>query len=388
MHITSSLNIRLVFGALFVALLGALLFYWMTYIIPSDIPLHAEFIVFAATQHQVIPNFLYYLTVYVTAGCSYLMPSLLKASVMVLTLSLVLKYLVAWLVFAPGTGDGVNGNVAWYHKWGPVIVLSLLFTHSLPVWPALRLYLGQFPPNIWHNSTTIFLMPFALLLYYRTIKAFQAFTVRDMLMATGLVIVNILIKPSFLFPLFCTFPVFMCWRYGLKKEFLRVLVVLLCGGIFIFIEYLLIYKCANVYDDSSGIALQFFKFEVWRNFSQFPLLSLFASLFFPAMYVWRYFSKAKKDPVYIYTWSLFVASVLIYGVIIETGPRAYHGNFSFQVIICMFMLFLMTLKKYTEEIAGLAGVNRNAVLVGGAFLCHVGAELLYFIKMWCRGNMG
>jgi len=49
-----------------------------------------------------------------------------------------------------------------------MVSFTLLFVFSLPsvqVFTNKFYYLGQFTPNVWHNSTTIFLMPFALLLF-------------------------------------------------------------------------------------------------------------------------------------------------------------------------------------------------------------------------------
>lgn len=79
----------------------------------------------------------------------------------------------------------------------PYFLFNLLFTG--------KAYLGTFTPNIWHNSTTIAVTPFAIFLFWltclfwessQTSKRQMAFIVFGMM---GLVLVNLIIKPSFLF---------------------------------------------------------------------------------------------------------------------------------------------------------------------------------------------
>ena len=52
--------------------------------------------------------------------------------------------------------------------------LGLVFLFCLPL-PGHSWYLGQFPPNLWHNGTIIAMMPFGVLLFLNAVEFLRRF---------------------------------------------------------------------------------------------------------------------------------------------------------------------------------------------------------------------
>lgn len=80
-----------------------------------------------------------------------------------------------------------------------LMAFLLLFVFSIPSLTIVKkcLYFGNFVPNVWHNSTIIFLTPFAIALFYNVflVKKYKY----QFFVSVFLILVNIAIKPSFIF---------------------------------------------------------------------------------------------------------------------------------------------------------------------------------------------
>jgi hypothetical protein len=64
------------------------------------------------------------------------------------------------------------------------------------------MYLSKFVPLVWHNSTTILLFPFAILLFWKQLKMLDTkneISAKEIAVINILVVLNLLIKPSFIF---------------------------------------------------------------------------------------------------------------------------------------------------------------------------------------------
>lgn len=112
----------------------------------------------------------------------------------IISLSICLKYIVSYIIIKKETLIKNSHLIL-------VMSFSLLFIFSLPSLSIYRnqFYLGNFATLTWHNSTTIFLMPFSILLYYFVFNVTPNKT--TIFITTVLILLNIFIKPSFLFVL-------------------------------------------------------------------------------------------------------------------------------------------------------------------------------------------
>lgn len=373
-------------GAL--VLSGSVFLLIVTLPVKTDLQVHAEIVRIMIRESIPPGNFLYYLAVALLSGFSLDLQVLCYSSCAVLALSVLFKFSVSKrIVFSELDGSGFNeqelqlgGRIV-----GLLIILFCLslFAHNYPVF-SRRLYLGQFPPNVWHNSTTIFLMPFALLLFHKAYVFLRDGEMKLLPHLLILCVINILIKPSFCFVFLIVFPVFALRRFGMSNKSLAAVLLACFVGMLILLQYVYIYKYATIFDlyagrGPSGVKIDFLK--VWRSFSQNKLLSLLASLIFPLVSLAFYYKSLIASLLYRYTVASFVVALMIFMVLAETGGREFHGNFGWQVIISNFLLFLVTLTEIARRHLFSPLVTNRFKCAFGALLGHYGFGLVYLAKL-------
>ena len=125
-----------------------------------------------------------------------------------------------------------------------MVATSLIFVFSIPVGLFLSksYYLGYFPANVWHNSTTMFVMPFAITLFLLSIQQLQHYSSKRFWWILVFILLNAFAKPSYLFIYFIVFPLFALYKYKLTPIFFKQIAPIFVGVIFVLIEYLLIYQ--------------------------------------------------------------------------------------------------------------------------------------------------
>ena len=75
-------------------------------------------------------------------------------------------------------------------KLAAALCIFLTFiTPIVTVFNFPRIYLGQISPNVWHNPTIIFSMPFNILLFYFSIKSLTSFKQKDFIFVSLLIVV-------------------------------------------------------------------------------------------------------------------------------------------------------------------------------------------------------
>jgi hypothetical protein len=225
-----------------------------------------------------------------------------------------------------------NNNHYFQYKTHANLIIGLtsfllLIVFSLPI-NSYSYYLGQIPPNVWHNSTIIFVMPFALALFWISYSQLNKPTRSRIVFILILCILNILIKPSFFFVFAVVCPLMLIKRFGFREDMWKNLFPVIFGTIVV-VEYLLIYKYSISYGNASvmesGIALR--PFSVWSHFSSNIILSLFVSLTFPITYLIFYWRDLKESLLLQYSIGLYLVAVSMSILLSETGPREFHSNF-------------------------------------------------------------
>lgn len=271
------------------------------------------------------------------------------------------------------------------------IGLSLMFVFVIPVLYISNkyFYIGNFVPNVWHNSTTILLMPFAILLYIVSIKQIKSYDCTRDIQITILILLNIFIKPSFIFVFICIYPLIILLKYRFSKTFFRSLLPLIIGGMTILAQYLLIYKISDPHlepSELSGIGIGFFDlYKIKINIGFLPI-TLISSYFFPIAYSILNRKKLINNIVYIYTILLTSLALLIYAVLFETGPRFLHGNFYWQIVPCSWLLYFITIIYLSKDIKQSGFTLKNKILTA-IYTIHVLFGILYLariiIKHYC-----
>ncbi len=377
--------------AVFAWLLAAAILGTLIYIrVPSDFIWHADFIRVSNREHVWLAEFLFFMLVGLLSGFSQDVRLIEAVIAVVVVAAVVAKYVVsvrlaedqlALLAVSEDEGSSPVVSSAWLH----FAFWLLLLTFSLPT-PSSSgyFYIGQFPANVWHNSTTIFVMPFVVLLFWQSYRSLLEPTWRNMSLVGLLAAVNLAAKPSFVICIGIVFPLFAFVRYRLSPPFWRVVSVMAVTFFLLLAQVLYTFKSSATdvlylgRDTAAGLKIDFF--NVWQFFSDSIPLSFLASFLFPLAVFFAYRKKAYSWYLYRYAWALSAAGLLVYITVSETGPREFHANFSWQVIMSMYTLFLVSVILMVHEMNRRSRWAWREWVVGGAFLLHVLAGIAYVLR--------
>lgn len=264
--------------------------------------------------------------------------------------------------------------------------LSLVFVFAIPVPMFFKnglIYTGTFTPNVWHNSTVIFMMPFAFLLFTESCKQLAEYSFKRNYILTVLIFLNVFIKPSFFFVFVCIYPLMLLSKYRLGKKFWISLIPLILGVIFLAIDYLTIYmaEAGKIIpeEERSSIGICFMCLFRMNNSYLDLLFSIMFSFLFPIVYTILNFKKIKNNSSYWYIIWMLLLAILISLVFVENGPRYLHGNFYWQVIPCAWLYFYMTVKCITKDIKTEGFLLKNKILLS-IYSIHVIIGIYYVIR--------
>lgn len=371
---------RIIIPSLVIFLLAAYFFH--TIFFYSDLHLHYRFVLKYLSGEGGLPaNFLYYYIISLftfdsTQTISY-------ATIVVLSLSVVLKFItVYWYQYK---------NIDYSTNYIYFILFSFLLLLITPLYfPQLaigRYYLGSFTPNVWHNSTTIFFMPFAILLFVLTIRQLSKFEWKRFFLIVLLIIINASIKPSYLFVFVVALPFTLLFTKDFRfnsivKQVLPVIIAIAVISILKFI----IYETDSIYSSNSSIELAPFKvYRAWHKFNDWQLFlqfttSLLTGVLFPLFVFIKKGVKA-NDLTSIFSLVSFFSAIVIFVVFVETGYRWNHGNFFWQIVPSTFILFLVAVKNsYAELVAPIRSL-KDINLYRVVFFMHVLFGVIYIIRI-------
>jgi hypothetical protein len=254
-----------------------------------------------------------------------------------------------------------------------LLTLFLCLSQNLIYKFSATMALGYIPVNTWHNSTTITLVPVALLLFFKSFDFIMEehphfFGKKDFILLL-LTVLSVLIKPSFFFVFVIAFPLFFLINRKLTKGLFSVALICLAGLATMMAIRQYVYS-----GDESQVVIK--PFEAWKTWSDNIPLSFLASEAFPIAVFLLYPRIAFNDKLIQYAWLSFFAGMIIYILLNETGARAIHGNFSWQTIICNYILFLCSLIFLLKQKAGL---KKDIALT--FLLLHVAAGIVFILKL-------
>lgn len=361
--------------------------------ISTDIQAHLGFVRdYIQGKNQELPsNFLYYFIIYLFSFISTKTIFLLPICAIILALSIFLKYYICKRFFLT---SGILNPSAQSIKVVSIASAMLIFAFSVPIGYILKpyFYLGYFPPNVWHNSTTIFTMPFVLLLFILSIYQLQNFKREYILWMVILIFLNAIAKPSFLFVFIPTFSLFALLFYGLSKKFWLSMIPIFLSILLIFVQYYFIYHIEGVHHSENtevGVAIRpfyFFREQILMTLNPALQMVIFltGSVIFPAVYIVRNFDVFKKS-----IWIQFAVACMAFGLmiaylIIETGERTTHGNFLWQAIMANFILFFVCLYELIKQLDKTQFNFRKYRPEIFAFSLHFIMGILYFVHMFFR----
>ena len=285
----------------------------------------------------------------------------------------------------------IHERMAAKDNWLSVILaLNMLFVFALPIPSYFSddhfFYIGNYVPNVWHNSTILFLFPFAMLLFELSYKQLEKYTSSRNIWIFLLILLNLCIKPSYFFVFIIVYPILLLFKYKLKKEFWLSIIPLVIGFFFLILEYWIIYKTTTPSNKeaSSVIFMPFYRNPEFADLGLLPVSMAF-SLLFPLLYTFFNLPKLMKNRLFWYTFLSFIVSVLIFLFISESGPRASHGNFYWQIVITTWFCFFVTLLALVKDFKFYGKTFKNMMLAT-VFSIHVIIGVVYFVKILVTGS--
>jgi hypothetical protein len=354
----------------------------------SDIQAHANIAYsYAVNNDKLFPNFLYFFLVALFAGFSKNIYLYYGASAVLISLALSFKFFLSQY-YLRKYSLSENSKTSYL-----LSATAMMFAFALPginFFQSNEYYLGQLPPNVWHNSTVIFLMPFAILLFFKSYNLLFIDSVskrEEQWHIFFLIVANTLIKPSFLFTLIPSVFFFFVW-FSLfsktNKKRMRLLLPFIAGLVFIAIEYYLIYiraHISNVANSAAKSRVIIEPFVVWKNYSPNMLVALITSCFFPLIYVLISRGKVLKNTMVQFAGFNYIVALGIFILFAEEGPRKFDANFCWQVIVAAYLLFFSFLLHFIKEnkIKSLSRINQY--IIGSTFLLHFIWGIVYWIKI-------
>ncbi len=362
------------------------IFYYLTNLVQTDIEVHARLIKEYALGNQTFQiNFLYYFTVYFLSFFTAKTSALLLVSVYVLSTITFLKYyLVKRIIISE-----IDTPKFKIEKIASIFSFLLLFSFSLPsILINYNLYyILSFTPNVWHNSTTIFVMPFSILLFWLSAKQITEYKKSRLYWITILIMLNIFIKPSFIFVYIAIYPMIMFKKHFISRMFWINMIPILLSIILISTEYYLIYKSDIGDTDDSSIIICFFKYyyifgKANGIFDIFLIIftTIVSSFLFPIIVLVKNKSLLREEIVQ-FALSLVVFSIIIGVTFCETGARSMDGNFLWQNYITSFILFFVCVIQLLKIIKLNNFEFKAYKLEIISLLLHFIACIIYFIKI-------
>ena len=355
----------------------------------SDLWAHATIAKKMLAEHRVFTgNFLMYFLVNaftLFSGCEIAMGIVLT---ILISMANTTKYVLVREAFKEWTSDKVA-------KWSAV---ALLVVYVVPLMYFLKpfgiflsannMYLGYYVPNVWHNSTILCMMPFAIACYLLSVKQFKEYSDKRNGYIALFLVLSILIKPSFFFVYVIAYPIVMLYKYGLGKEIYRSLIPLLIGCICLAFEYMTIYY--NGGNDGSSVVIDImvlFTLNFWKQHA----LYFIVSMLLPILFLIIYGRRVVLDLEFWFVVIMLVGALGMGWCCRETGPRANDGNFGWQIIAAMwfvyyYMLKIMVADKRREILSTGGGDSHNIALA--AYSIHVIMGVVYLAKFLFTHDFG
>ncbi len=352
--------------------MGAALIFSLIWLlqVPTDIQDHHYDLQMMLQGRHFVATFGYFLAVFIFSLGIPHPYALIAGSVILLSLSVGVKYILVKKYLQPDS-----------KKLLLFFSISLLLILNLP--GPQNYLIGQFPPNVWHNSTSIFLMPFAIALFWQGLKYWEKPSPKIAFSILALLLIHVIIKPSFVFVFVPVFGLMSLWKWRLNVAFWRMVWVSLAAMVLIGLEYFAIFQWHSFRSGpqpETGLTIA--PFHVWRFHSSNMLWSLIASIAFPLSYIFLFPKRIKASFPLQFAWALFAFGLLIFILVAETGLREYDANFVWQCYIANFLLFLVTVADWQGH-----KLPRPSELVLKLFFSlHLLSGIAYLFKIFILNN--
>lgn len=282
--------------------------------------------------------------------------------------------------------------------WHVIVVIALCMTVVFCFPPPVALMQGlwysfSFPPNVWHNSTHIAVMPFAIIVFGLSVRQFsQPDNIGRAVAITAMAIISALAKPSFLMawlPIYGLCALALWWRDRSFRKFVITALPVAFSALILIVQYYLIYS-----ENINNTSVRFGYLEAWiirPERSEFDFyISIFLSSLFPIIFYFMFPKKALELP-HVLSIGMMTISYFYAAAFSETG-ETQSGNFMWPIIPANFIAYMLCIFDlyaiHHKEMAGRRSLSWRAGLPAALFgLCSIWG-VAYMVRYLQTGGIG
>lgn len=301
--------------------------------------------------------------------------------------------------YLSGRNEGVNSK-----EMIAIIATSLLFTSNIYLPVVFEHFYNHYTTvsQPWHNSTYILMRLFSVWVIFLFFIIYEELTEENKISKKNAILFWLVLslcnfaKPNF----FLAFaPASLCvFLILLVKNRNYIFNLLKWGCCYLLSMPILYYMVRVVYEKSENSQIAFCS----QNFldylfghagvgvyhGQFIILEI-SNLLFPFFVIATLvFLKIKGKKIYLYRvmfgMLLFCVAHLEQLLMIETGPRAQHGNYAWGVYCAGMILYMICIEEWIKTYH-IGEIQKKYYLIGfGLFAMHIFCGIVYYIEL-CMG---
>ncbi|SDL41589.1 hypothetical protein SAMN04488242_1496 [Tessaracoccus oleiagri] len=324
----------------------------------TDLAWHAELVIESRSQPNQLSYSVYYWLLDTLSGRGDL-DALIAVAMVLVSVAYGLRVALTWLVFSM-VGLGMVGRV--------VGTVAASIAGPITVSAQDDIYLGKLSPVIWHNSTTILAVPFALLLFASTcwLLTRPRVSIRAHVVQLALVLLSGWTKPNFILAFIPALAVWCVIAVGaapagergatFRELWRKAAPSGIVAAAILVTQYVLTYSGPGLQMLGQSVSNVFDPFAVWELWSTAfgvrPFVTVPTSLITPlvlSLLVWR--GKGYRLPL-VLAWLAVVVGLLQFTLFAEAladGTILFHGNWIWGAQISMAILFCLTLSAFMRE---------------------------------------
>lgn len=309
------------------------------------------------------------------------------------------------LASAMAAKAAITLTITWWMTrslWPSLAVTAFLMV-SVPVNLTLspQLYLGRLTGTIWHNSTTIVLIPVSVLLFFFAVAFLTAEAPRRAYWVLGpsLIVVDGLLKPNFLLALLPGLALFTAVlvlrlrrRTGVWAAALpilgRFLVLALPAAVLLAGQYVLAYQDGGVPYTNGVRPLATWSLLTASVPGGIPVV-LLESFLLPALVTLLLWGPSRRYPFLLTAWLVTGVAAAQFAVLAEytaTGELLTHGNWSWGGHVAAYVLYISAAILWIRHHTLLPGWAKALVYVVAA--TYVATGVVYLMHVMQPGDPG
>lgn len=317
------------------------------------------------SKYPVPGHFLYFFIVSLISGFSTHHHVLIFVSVIVLALLVTLKKLAAEYVMRSLSSESNKKINRWIVYTSTLSVFMIL----LPTKPPFTL---PWPPISWLNSTTIFVFPLCIILFYVSYQYLIKSERKHLIYIILLSFLILISKPSYLFVFIVAFPMMkLLIEKKINRSFFVTLLVSLFIIFLVWIQYIYIYnyQIHQANTTYSDVQLIISPFSAWHRISSNIPLSFIAWFGFPIISSILLNKILFREKIYLYALINFFIALVIFILMEEVHKQNQHPfgsvNFIWQLIISLYILIISIVAVFIKNISNNQSVYtiKNLIII-------------------------